>query len=177
MNRAHAGSLRVHRRSNDTLSVLRAVKGRLRFATVRAEQPSTGRLAPLALPVAAIPINNIFTGRRKSMEQQGKINKAKEEYRQGENKLMQERRRLNRELNKQSYQKKRRRSEYDPEYAARTHRLVIKGGVFEHFYPETSDMTEPEFYQLIDGLNANAGVRNQILSQITMVHSERGSDG
>ena len=41
------------------------------------------------------------------MEQQGKINKAKEEYRQGENKLMQERRRLNRELNKQSYQKKR----------------------------------------------------------------------
>ena len=51
----------------------------------------------------------------------------------------------------------------DPEYAARTHRLVIKGGVFEHFYPETSDMTEPEFYQLIDGLNANAGVRNQIL--------------
>ena len=96
---------------------------------------------------------------------------------QEENKLMQERRRLNRELNKQSYQKKRRRSEYDPEYAARTHRLVIKGGVFEHFYPETSDMTEPEFYQLIDGLNANAGVRNQILSQITMVHSERGSDG
>ena len=57
------------------------------------------------------------------MEQQGKINKAKEEYHQGENKLMQERRRLNRELNKQSYQKKRRRSEYDPEYAARTHCL------------------------------------------------------
>ncbi len=39
------------------------------------------------------------------MEQQGKINKAKEEYQQGENKLMQERRRLNRELNKQKYQK------------------------------------------------------------------------
>lgn len=50
-------------------------------------------------------------------------------------------------------------------------------GVFEHFYPETSDMTEPEFYQLIDGLNANAGVRNQILSQIAEVYSERGSDG
>ena len=111
------------------------------------------------------------------MEQEGKIDKAKEEYQQGENKLMQERRRLNRELNKQKYQKKRRRCEYDPEYAARTHRLVIKGGVFEHFYPETSDMTEPEFYQLIDGLNANAGIRNQILSQITMVHSERGRDG
>ena len=62
-------------------------------------------------------------------------------------------------------------------HTARTHRLVIKGGVFEHFYPETSDMTEPEFYQLIDGLNANAGVRNQILSQITEVYSERGSDG
>lgn len=37
------------------------------------------------------------------MEQQGKIDKAKEEYQQGENKLMQERRRLNRELNKQNY--------------------------------------------------------------------------
>ena len=80
------------------------------------------------------------------MEQQGKINKAKEEYQQGENKLMQERRRLNRELNKQKYQKKRRRGKYDPEYGARTNRLVIKGGVFEHLYPETSDMTEAELY-------------------------------
>ena len=109
------------------------------------------------------------------MEQQGKINKAKEEYQQGENKLMQERRRLNRELNKQNYQKKRRRSEYDSEYAERTHRLCIKGGVLEHFYPETKDMTEPEFYQLIDNLNASALVRNQILAQITSVHSERGN--
>lgn len=50
------------------------------------------------------------------MEQQGKINKAKEEYQQGENKLMQERHRLNRELYKQNYQKKRRRSEYDSTY-------------------------------------------------------------
>ena len=54
MNRAHAGSLHVHRRSNDTLSVLRTVKGRLRSASVRAKQPSTGRLAPLSKYTRAI---------------------------------------------------------------------------------------------------------------------------
>ena len=46
---------------------------------------------------------------------------------------------------------------------------------FPHFYPETKDMTEPEFYQMMDNLNANSLVRNQILSQITTIHSERGS--
>jgi len=87
------------------------------------------------------------------MEQQGKIDKAKEEYQQGENKLMQERRRLNRELNKQNYQKKRRRSEYDPEYASRTHRLVVKGGVFEHFYPGDCQVNCVSFFILSDFLS------------------------
>ena len=109
------------------------------------------------------------------MEEQGKIEKAKQEYRQGEEKLDQERHRLSRLEMRAQYQRSRYRADYDPEYAERTHRLCIKGGVLEHFYPETKDMTEPEFYQLIDNLNASALVRNQILAQITSVHSERGS--
>ena len=32
----------------------------------------------------------------------------------------------------------------------RTHRLVIKGGVIEHHAPETKDLTEPEFYELME---------------------------
>lgn len=109
------------------------------------------------------------------MEEKGKIDKAKQEYRQGEEKLDQERHRLSRLELRAEYQKSRHRAENDPEYAARTHRLCNKGGVIEHFYPETKDMTEPEFYQMMDNLNANALVRNQILAQITTVHSERGS--
>ena len=97
------------------LSVLRTVKGRLRSVSVRAKQPSTGRLAPPCATFGSYPDQQYFH-RRKYMEQQGKINKAKEEYQQGENKLMQERHRLNRELYKQNYQKKRRRSEYDSTY-------------------------------------------------------------
>lgn len=109
------------------------------------------------------------------MEEQGNIDKVKDEYRQGEAKLDQEKHRLSRmELRKQ-YQKSRHRSEYDPEYAARTHRLVTKGGVIEHFYPETKDMTEPEFYHLMDNLNDIAAVRNRILDQISLVHSKRRS--
>ena len=84
------------------------------------------------------------------MEEKGKIDKAKQEYRQGEEKLDQERHKLSRLKMRAKYQKSRHRAEYDPEYAARTHRLCIKGGVIEHFYPETMDMTEPEFYQLMD---------------------------
>ena len=109
------------------------------------------------------------------MEEKGKIDKAKQEYRQGEEKLDQERHRLSRLELRAEYQKSRHRAENDPEYAARTHRLCNKGGVIEHFYPETKDMTEPEFYQMIDNLNANSLVRNQILAQMTTVHSERGS--
>ena len=109
------------------------------------------------------------------MEEKGKIDKAKQEYRQGEEKLDQERHKLSRLELRAKYQKSRHRADYDPEYAARTHRLCTKGGVIEHFYPETMDMTEPEFYQLVDNLNANSLVRNQILAQITSVHSERGS--
>ena len=109
------------------------------------------------------------------MEETEKIEKAKQEYRQGEEKLDQERHRLSRLTMRAQYQKSRQRADYDSEYAARTHRLCNKGGVIEHFYPETKDMTEPGFYQLMDNLNANAVVRNQILAQITSVHSERGS--
>ena len=109
------------------------------------------------------------------MEEKRKIDKAKQEYRQGEEKLDQERHRLSRLELRAKYQKSRHRADYDPEYAARTHRLCTKGGVIEHFYPETKDMTEPEFYQMMDNLNANALVRNRILAQITTVHSERGS--
>ena len=109
------------------------------------------------------------------MEEKGKIDKAKQEYRQGEEKLDQERHRLSRLELRAKYLKSRRRADYDPEYVARTHRLCTKGGGIEHFYPETMDMTEPEFYQMMDNLNANALVRNQILAQITTVHSERGS--
>ena len=108
------------------------------------------------------------------MEEKGKIDKAKQEYRQGEEKLDQERHRLSRLELRAEYQKARHRTENDPEYAARTHRLCNKGGVIEHFYPETKDMTEPEFYQMMDNLNANSLVRNQILAQISTVHSERG---
>ena len=32
----------------------------------------------------------------------------------------------------------------------RNHRLIIKGGVIEHHAPETKDLTEPEFYDLME---------------------------
>ena len=32
----------------------------------------------------------------------------------------------------------------------RTHRLVVKGGVIEHHAPETKDLSEPEFYELME---------------------------
>ena len=110
------------------------------------------------------------------MEQKGQIDKIKEEYERGEEKLKQEKRRLVREQNRQRYQKKRSRGERDPDYAARTKRLINKGGVFEHFYPETKEMTEPEFYQLIEYLNENSPIRAQIFALIHRVFSERRQD-
>ena len=32
----------------------------------------------------------------------------------------------------------------------RNHRLIVKGGVIEHHAPETKELTEPEFYDLMD---------------------------
>ena len=37
---------------------------------------------------------------------------------------------------------------------ARTHRLIQKGGVIEHHAPETKDLTEPEFYELMEKILA-----------------------
>ena len=37
---------------------------------------------------------------------------------------------------------------------ARTHRLIQKGGVVEHHAPETKDLTEPEFYELMEKILA-----------------------
>ena len=40
------------------------------------------------------------------------------------------------------------------ERKARTHRLIQKGGVIEHHVPETKDLTEPEFYELMEKIFA-----------------------
>ena len=40
------------------------------------------------------------------------------------------------------------------ERKARTHRLIQKGGVIEHHAPETRDLTEPEFYELLEKILA-----------------------
>ena len=50
---------------------------------------------------------------------------------------------MTRAKNKLSYMNAKERKE-------RTHRLVVKGGVIEHLVPETKELTEPEFYEIME---------------------------
>ena len=55
----------------------------------------------------------------------------------------------------------------------RTHRLVTKGAAVEHFYPETKDLNEKEFYALVEGISEVLAVNETVNAQIVGIVSER----
>ena len=76
---------------------------------------------------------------------------------------------LMREQSKAKYQKRR----ADPEYRARTRRLCDKGGIIEHFYPDTKEMTAEEFYELIDVLDSDEQVKRSWSQKIKEIMCRR----
>lgn len=48
----------------------------------------------------------------------------------------------------------------------RTHRLVVKGGVIEHHAPETKELTEPEFYELMEKILRLPEVKQMINAMV-----------
>ena len=66
---------------------------------------------------------------------------------------------MTKEENRQSYlSSKERRS--------RTHRLVQKGAIIEHHAPETKELTEQEFYTLMEGVLNRPDIRQIIMSAV-----------
>lgn len=108
------------------------------------------------------------------MEKEEQIDKINEQIREKEVKEQQLRHRLAREESKLAYQKRR----SSPEYKARTRRLIEKGGIVEHFYPGTKDMTSEQFYELMDGLEQNPVFDNAFVRGIKRVlEVEKEGDG
>ena len=52
------------------------------------------------------------------------------------------------------------------ERKARTHRLVVKGGVIEHLAPETKELTEPEFYEIMERILARPEAKRMIEAMV-----------
>lgn len=77
--------------------------------------------------------------------------------------------RLKREQSKAAFQKRRN----SPEYRARTHRLCDRGGTIEHFYPDTKDLTEEEFYELVDMLDHDLLIRQSWLKNVKEIMERR----
>ena len=86
---------------------------------------------------------------------------------------MQLKHRLTREKMRAAYQKNRN----SPEYKARTHRLCDKGGTVEHFYPETKDMTEEEFFKLVEMTILVPEVRIKLRTEISRIMKRREGVG
>lgn len=58
---------------------------------------------------------------------------------------------------------------------ARTHRIASKGGIVEHFFPETKDPKEDDFYQLVEYFYEYPGVRDTVESEIQKMTAKRNS--
>ena len=63
-----------------------------------------------------------------------------------------------------------------PEYRARTHRLCNKGGVIESFYPETKELTDEEFYELVYTLNNDLLIRFSWPERTKEIIERRGKE-
>ena len=103
------------------------------------------------------------------MDAEKEINKINEEIREKEEQEMQLKHRLTREKMRAAYQKNRN----SPEYRARTHRLCNKGGTVEHFYPNTKDMTEEEFFELVEMTILTPEIRIKLMSEMARIIKRR----
>ena len=103
------------------------------------------------------------------MDAEKEINKINEEIREKEEQEMQLKHRLTREKMRAAYQKNRN----SPEYKARTHRLCNKGGTVEHFYPNTKDMTEEEFFELVEMTILTPEIRIKLMSEMVKILKRR----
>ena len=66
---------------------------------------------------------------------------------------------MTRAKNKLSYMNAKERKE-------RTHRLVVKGGVIEHLAPETKELTEPEFYEIMEKILERPEAKRMIKAMV-----------
>ena len=103
------------------------------------------------------------------MDAEKEISKINGEIREKEEKEVQLKHRLTREKMRAAFQK----SRNSPEYRARTHRLCDKGGTVEHFYPETKDMSEEEFFKLVEMTILVPEVRVKLRAEIVGILKRR----
>ena len=91
------------------------------------------------------------------------IEKLREELENAKKKEMQARHRQMRLESTLSYMEKKQKKN---ERNARTHRLANKGGTIEHFFPETKDMSEEEFFNLFLNLMGKKDFRSMVSEQM-----------
>ena len=106
------------------------------------------------------------------MDAEKEISKINDEIRDTEKKKWQHLHKLKLEQAKAAYQKRM----TSPEYRARTHRLCNKGGVIESFYPETKELTDEEFYELVYSLNNDLLIRNSWTDRAKEIIERRGKE-
>lgn len=66
------------------------------------------------------------------------------------------------------------RKPWQIERSRRTHRLVNKGGIIEHFFPDTAGFKEDDFYQLMEYVYYDEGMRIAMLELIKRIKVEKG---
>ena len=107
------------------------------------------------------------------MDAEKEISKINGEIQEMELEEEQLKHRLTREKMRAAFQKTRN----SPEYRARTHRLCDKGGTVEHFYPETKDMIEEEFFKLMEMTILVSEVRIKLRTEISRIMKRREGMG
>ena len=55
------------------------------------------------------------------------------------------------------------------ERSRRAHRLINKGGIVEHFFPDTGSFTEDDFYRLMESIYYDEGMRLAFFEYIRRV--------
>ena len=106
------------------------------------------------------------------MDAEKEIRKINDEIMDTEMKKRQHIHKLKLEQAKAAYQKRM----ASQEYRARTHRLCSKGGVIESFYPETKELTDEEFYELVYTLNNDLLIRNSWPNRTKEIIERRGRE-
>lgn len=98
------------------------------------------------------------------------VEELKQEYAANENKLAQERNKLQRLNNRKSYYEKGERQK-------RAHRLVTKGAAIESIAPISKNLTETEFYAFAEKAFAVPEVRGLLMEAVNghnMAEQKRG---
>lgn len=102
------------------------------------------------------------------------LEKIEQQIERSRKKEMQLKHQLVRAENTLSYMQKKTKNR---ERSARTHRLANKGGTVEHFFPETKEMSEEEFFSLMLSLTEIEEVRSHFLEQISLITGGRRQGG